>query len=160
MDNKDYKNAPDPTLYKLISQVVSDLLNKQNLNTIDINNKINNDNIINNNLICTREAHDILTREKKYHIVNSKSKLAPNVQVVLFLLDYIRTNIVLYKSEQQYQNQEFQKIINDDISIEINITSKTDKCKQATLIYKWDGNIQLIKNRSFKNYTYTIMLSP
>jgi len=42
MDNKDYKNAPDPTLYKLISQVVSDLLNKQNLNTIDINNKINN----------------------------------------------------------------------------------------------------------------------
>ena len=42
MDNKDYKNAPDQTLYKLISQVVSDLLNKQNLNTIDINNKINN----------------------------------------------------------------------------------------------------------------------
>lgn len=106
--------------------------------------------------MCMRDVSTMLTQKNKY-IINGSYSLAPNIQVILFLLDYIKTFIVIYKTDKN-QHVGLQKIINNDISIDTVIMSDLGDNKTATIYYSWENGITLIKNGLFKNSSYEVSL--
>ena len=87
--NNDYKNSPDPTLYRLISQVVSDLLKKEQNAINNIQNQIfsiSNSSINQaKNLIVPTGANDITsvidTNESTKLVLTTDGQLPSNLSI-------------------------------------------------------------------------------